>query len=80
MARNGPERSAYRCLLLGVERTCRVSVGTSGFGPEADLGARRTPKNRPYAICHCRDIIFVRGGLKSTQIRQPDVRPLEAPL
>jgi hypothetical protein len=37
LALNGPERVASRCLLLGVERTCRAGGQTSEFDPTQTL-------------------------------------------
>src|SRR3954465_4631435 len=62
LARNRPERSAYRCLLSGVERKCRVGVGPSGFGPKCDISQPFLLSNealfQPYQSARLRRMIL----------------------
>jgi hypothetical protein len=49
LARNGPERVSWRCLLLGVEPTCRAAGQTSQFDPyrKSAQGPCSNPSARP---------------------------------
>jgi hypothetical protein len=43
VVRNGHAGTAWRCLLLRVERTCRSSGATSGFDPQATFRPTQHP-------------------------------------